>query len=49
MRNAYKTFFSENYPLARLRRRWEDNIKLDLKVIVCERLEWIKLTENRFQ
>jgi len=30
-------------PLGRLRRRWEDNIKMDLQKVGCEGMEWIVL------
>jgi hypothetical protein len=33
-------------PLGRPRRRWEDNIKTDLEVIVCEVVEWVYLAQN---
>jgi hypothetical protein len=29
--------------------RWEDNIKMDLKEILCESLEWINLAQDRLQ
>jgi 3-oxoacyl-ACP reductase-like protein len=28
-------------PLGRARRRWEDNIKMDLEEVGCEGLDWI--------
>jgi len=30
-------------PLGRPRRRWEDNIKMDLQEVGCEGVDWIKL------
>jgi hypothetical protein len=33
-------------PLARSRRRWEDNIKLDLQEMGCD-MEWIELAQDR--
>jgi hypothetical protein len=36
-------------PLGRPRRRWEDNIKLDLRVTVIDRVIWIQLTQERVQ
>ena len=30
-------------PLGRPRRRWEDNIKMDLKEVGCEGMDWIEL------
>jgi hypothetical protein len=35
--------------LGRPRRRWEDNIKLDLREIVIDGANWIRLTQDRFQ
>jgi len=29
--------------LGRPRRRWEDNIKMDLQEVVCGRMDWIEL------
>jgi len=34
-------------PLGRPRRRWEDNIKMDLQEVVCGGMDWIELTEDR--
>jgi hypothetical protein len=34
-------------PLGRPRRRWEDNIKMDLQEMGCGSMDWIKLTEDR--
>ena len=33
--------------LVRPRRRWEDNIKMDLQEVGCEGMGWIELTQNR--
>jgi hypothetical protein len=41
-RNAYR-----NRPLERPRRRWEDNIKMYLKEIVSEDVDWIYLAQDR--
>jgi hypothetical protein len=30
-------------PLGRLRRRWEDNIKMDLQEVGCGGMDWIEL------
>jgi hypothetical protein len=35
--------------LGRIRRRWEDNIKLDLRDIGIDRANWIRLAQNRVQ
>jgi hypothetical protein len=34
-------------PLGRPRRRWEDNIKLDLQEVGCGDVEWIDLAQDR--
>jgi len=34
-------------PLGRPRRRWEDNIKLDLQEVGCRDMDWIELAEDR--
>ena len=34
-------------PLGRRRRRWEDNIKIDLEDVGCGGVEWIGLAEGR--
>ena len=34
-------------PLGSPRRRWEDNIKMDLQEVGCGGMDWIQLTEDR--
>jgi hypothetical protein len=34
-------------PLGRPWCRWEDNIKMDLKEVGCEVIDWIKLAQDR--
>jgi hypothetical protein len=34
-------------PLERPRRRWEDNIKMDLQEVECGGMDWIKLAQDR--
>ena len=34
-------------PLGRPRRRWEDNIKVDLREVGCGIMEWIELAQDR--
>jgi hypothetical protein len=34
-------------PPGRPRRRWEDNIKMDLQEVVCGGMEWIELAQDR--
>jgi len=37
----------EKRPLGRPRRRWEDNIKMDLLEVGCEGMDWIGLAQVR--
>jgi hypothetical protein len=39
----------EKTPLGRPRRRWEDNIKMDLRERGCGGMDWIHLAEDREQ
>jgi hypothetical protein len=34
-------------PLGRPRRRWEDNVRMDLQEVGCGCVEWIGLAQNR--
>jgi len=34
-------------PLGRPRRRWEDNIKMDLHEVGCGDMDWIELAQDR--
>ena len=34
-------------PLGRPRRRWDDNIKMDLREVGCDPRDWIALAEDR--
>jgi len=34
-------------PLGRPRRRWEDNIRMDLRKVGCECVEWMELAQDR--
>ena len=34
-------------PLERPRRRWEDNIKMDLQKVGCGGMDWIDLAQRR--
>jgi hypothetical protein len=52
MRNAYKILLrksKEKRPLGRTRYRWEDTIKMDLKEIRCNDLDWIHLAQDTDQ
>jgi hypothetical protein len=34
-------------PLGRPRRRWEDNIKINLQEVGCGGMDWIELAQDR--
>ena len=34
-------------PQGRPRRRWEDNIKMDLQEVGCRGMDWIELAQDR--
>ena len=34
-------------PLGRLRRRWEDNIKMDLQGVGCGTMDWFEVARDR--
>ena len=49
-RNAYRVLVGKpegKRPLGRPRRRWEGNIKMDLREVGCDPGEWIDLAEDR--
>jgi hypothetical protein len=51
-RDVYKFLFwrpEGRRPLGRSRRRWEDNIKMDLREIRIDGANWIQLAQDRFQ
>ena len=51
-RNAYRVLVGKpegKRSLGRPRRRWEDNIKMNLKEVVCDPGDWIDLAEDRDQ
>jgi len=50
MRNAYNVFVEKSEgkrQLGRPRHRWEDNIRMDLREIGWERMDWIHLAQDR--
>jgi hypothetical protein len=52
MRNAYKISVVKREgkrPLGRLNYRWEDNIRMDLREIGWEGVDWIHLAQDRDQ
>ena len=45
-RGVYKVLvgkYERKEPLGRPRRRWEDNIKMDLQEVGCGGMDWIEL------
>jgi hypothetical protein len=52
MKNAYKILVGKpegKRPLGRHRRRWEDNIRMDVKETGWEGVDWIHLAKDRDQ
>ena len=51
-RNAYRVLVGKlegKRPSGKPRRRWEDNMKMDLSEVGCDPGDWIALTEDRDQ
>jgi hypothetical protein len=51
-RNAYRILVGTpegKRPLGRPRRRWVNNIKMDLRKIVSDGMDWIDLAQDRDQ
>jgi hypothetical protein len=49
-RNAYRILVGKpegKRPLGRPRRRWVDNIKMDLREVGWDRMDWIDLAQDR--
>jgi hypothetical protein len=49
-RNAYRILVGKSErkrPLGRPRRRWVDNIKMDLREIEWDGVDWIYMTQDR--
>jgi len=49
-RGVYRVFVGNpegRRPLGRPRRRWEDNIKIDLQEVGCGGMDWIELARDR--
>jgi hypothetical protein len=49
-RGAYKILVGKpegKRPIGRHRRRWEDNIKLDLQEVGCGDMDWFELVQYR--
>jgi hypothetical protein len=52
MRNSYKTLVGRpqrKRSFGRHRHRWENNIKMDVKEIVCEVMNWIQEAQDKVQ
>ena len=50
--NAYRVLVGKpesKRPLGRPRRRWEENIKMDLREVDCDSRDWIALAGDRDQ
>ena len=39
--------YERKRPFGRRRRRWENNIEMDLQEVRCEDMDWIELAQNR--
>ena len=51
-RTAYRALggrLEGKMPLGRPRRRWEDNIKMDLKEVSCDARNWMHLAQDQDQ
>jgi transposase len=51
-KNAYRILVGRpegKRPLGRPRRRWVDNIKMDLREMGCDGVEWIDMAQDRDQ
>jgi hypothetical protein len=51
-RNAYRILVGKpegKRPLGRPRRRWVDNIKMDLREIGWDRVDWMDMAQDRDQ
>jgi hypothetical protein len=49
-RNAYRALVGKpegRRPLGRPRRRWEDNVKMDLREVGWGGMDWISLAQDR--
>jgi hypothetical protein len=49
-RGAYRALLGKpelRRQLGRPRRRWEDNIKMDLREVGCGGIDWMDLAQNR--
>jgi hypothetical protein len=52
MQNVYKILVSKTEgkrPCERFRHRWEDNVRMDLREIGWEGVDWMHLSEDNYQ
>jgi hypothetical protein len=52
MRNSYKILFGKpkgKTPLGKTRCRWEDNIRMNLREVVYEDVDWMHMAKDRDQ
>jgi hypothetical protein len=42
-RNTYRILFGKTEPFGRIRNKWKDTIKMDVKGIGCEDMNWVYL------
>jgi hypothetical protein len=52
LRNASKIVAGKHerkIPLERPKSRWEENIKVDFKEMLCDKVDWIHLAQDRIQ
>jgi hypothetical protein len=49
-RGVYSIFVEKpegKIPIGRPRRRWEDNVKMDLQLMGCVGMDWVQLSQGR--
>jgi cell wall assembly regulator SMI1 len=52
LRDSYKILVGKpegKRPLGRPRRRWKDNVRMDLREMRSESVDWMHLAQNRYQ
>jgi hypothetical protein len=52
VRDVYKVLVGKpegKGPFERPRRRWEDNIKIDIQDVGCGDMEWIELAQDKWR
>ena len=46
-RHGFGGEISGKGPLGRSSHRWKDNIKMDLREVACESMDWIELSQDK--